>query len=132
MPSSVVVRWSTQRGPGLGFVAAGLCGHLVLIDLDGCRTRCRFGQDPPAFAEVMTVWFQTADPDPIDAVSSVVRGYRYHCPDIETVDLHIAELRAQIGPESNFVESRKALWRRDIDLLLDRRLYLAAVDTAVA
>ncbi|HZZ49822.1 MAG TPA: hypothetical protein VFE65_23265 [Pseudonocardia sp.] len=71
------------------------------------------------------MWYQSADPDPLDTVSSVVPGYRYHCPDIASVDKHIAELRMQVGPDSNLTDIRKESFRADIDQLLERRLYLA-------
>jgi hypothetical protein len=73
------------------------------------------------------VWFQTAAPDPIDTVSSVVPGYHFHCPDIAAIDKHIAELRALCGPNSNCTEVRKAAFRRDVDRLLERRLYLEMI-----
>jgi hypothetical protein len=74
------------------------------------------------------MWYQSADPDPFDTVSSVVPGYRYHCPDITSLDKHIAELRTQVGPNSNLTEVRKEAFRADIDQLLERRLYLAMVE----
>jgi hypothetical protein len=68
--------------------------------------------------------YQSVDPDPVEAVSSVLPGYHFHCPDVATVDLHIAELRRHIAPDSNLMPQRRAAARQDIDRLLERRLYL--------
>jgi hypothetical protein len=70
------------------------------------------------------MWYQSVDPDPLEAVSSVLPGYHFHCPDVASVDLHIAELRGYIGPDSNLMPKRRAAARQDIDRLLERRLYL--------
>lgn len=70
------------------------------------------------------MWYQTVNPDPVEAVSSVVPGYHFHCPDVETVDQHIAELRRHLEPDSGLTPERKQASRRDIDQLLERRLYL--------
>jgi hypothetical protein len=70
------------------------------------------------------MWYQSVDPDPLEAVSSVCPGYHFHCPDVASVDQHIAELRDHIGPGSNLMPTRKVAARQDIDRLLERRLYL--------
>jgi hypothetical protein len=70
------------------------------------------------------MWYQTVDPDPLEAVSSVLPGYHFHCPDVATVDQHIAELRGHLQPSSNLTARRKEAARHDIDRLLERRLYL--------
>jgi hypothetical protein len=69
-------------------------------------------------------------PDPADTVSSVLPGYRFHCPDIATVDRHIAERREHMGPRSNLTPKFKEAARQDIDRLLERRLYLMTVHLA--
>jgi hypothetical protein len=68
--------------------------------------------------------YQTADPDPLVTVSSVLRGYHFPCPDLASVDQHIAKLREWIGPDSNLTPTRQDAARRDIDRLLERRMYL--------
>jgi hypothetical protein len=70
------------------------------------------------------VWFQTAAPDPLDVVASVVPGYYYMCPDLASVDAHLAELGKAVRPGSNLTVERRAQLRLDIDRLLDRRVYL--------
>lgn len=69
-------------------------------------------------------------PDPTDTVSSVLPGYRFPCPDIASVDRHIAERREHIGPRSNLTPRFKEAARQDIDRLLERRLYLMTVHLA--
>jgi hypothetical protein len=76
------------------------------------------------------MWYQTVDPDPLEAVSSVLPGYHFHCPDVGSVDQHIAELREHLGPRSNLSDQRKESARRDIDRLLERRLYLMLASDA--
>jgi hypothetical protein len=68
--------------------------------------------------------YQTADPDPLDTVSSVLAGYHFPCPDLASVDQHIAKLRERLGPASNLTPTRQEAARRDIDRLLERRMYL--------
>ena len=68
--------------------------------------------------------YRTVAPDPIDTVSSVLPGYYFHCPDSISVDRHIAERREHMGPLSNLTPKFKEAARQDVDLLLDRRLYL--------
>jgi len=70
------------------------------------------------------MWYQTAEPDPAEAVNSVLAGYYFHCPDVASVDQHIVELRDHVGPRSNLTPRRQDDARRDIDRLLERRLYL--------
>jgi hypothetical protein len=74
--------------------------------------------------------YATDDPDPADTVSSVLPGYRFHCPDIATVDAHIAERREHTGPRSNLTPKFKEAAWQDIDRLLERRLYLMTVHHA--
>jgi hypothetical protein len=74
--------------------------------------------------------YGTDDPDPADTVSSVLPGYRFHCPDIASVDLHLAERREHIGPRSNLTPRFREAARQDIDRLLERRLYLMIVHLA--
>ena len=69
-------------------------------------------------------------PDPADTVPSVLPGYRFPCPDIASVDRHIAERREHMGPQSNLTPKFKEAARQDIDRLLDRRLYLMTVHLA--
>jgi hypothetical protein len=69
-------------------------------------------------------------PDPADTVPSVLPGYRFPCPDIASVDRHIAERREHLGPRSNLTPALKEAARRDIDRLLERRLYLMTVQLA--
>lgn len=71
--------------------------------------------------------------DPLAAVSSVLPDHYYPCPNIASVDRHIAELAKQLGPLSppghpphDDARHRRAI-RDDIDRLLDRRLYLELV-----
>jgi hypothetical protein len=74
--------------------------------------------------------YGTDVPDPADTVSSVLPGYRFHCPDIASVDRHLAERREHMGPHSNLTPRFKEAARRDIDRLLERRLYLMTVHLA--
>jgi hypothetical protein len=74
--------------------------------------------------------YATDVPDPADTVSSVLPGYRFHCPDIASVDRHIAERREHLGPRSNLMPRFKEAARQDIDRLLERRLYLMTVHLA--
>ena len=76
------------------------------------------------------MWFQTATPDPYETVSSVIPGYHYACPDVAAVDEHIALLAAICGPSSNLMPARLAGFRRDIDALLLRRIWLTTMADA--
>jgi hypothetical protein len=69
-------------------------------------------------------------PDSVDTVSSVLPGYRFHCPDVASVDRHIAERREHMGPRSNLMPRFREAARQDIDRLLERRLYLMTVQVA--
>jgi hypothetical protein len=71
--------------------------------------------------------YATVTPDPAESVSSVLPGYHFHCPNVTTVDHHIAKLRDHVGPRSNLTPKRKEAALHDIDQLLDRRLYLMLV-----
>lgn len=70
------------------------------------------------------MWYQTVNPNSIEAVASVLPGYHFHCPDTATVDQHIAQLVRYMEPGSNLTIPRKEAARQDIDRLLERRLYL--------
>jgi hypothetical protein len=74
--------------------------------------------------------YGTDDPDPVAAVSSVLPGYRFPCPDLASIDRHIAERREHMGPRSNLTPAFKEAARQDIDRLLERRLYLMTVHLA--
>jgi hypothetical protein len=74
------------------------------------------------------MWYQTIAPDPVKTVNSVISGYCFHCPDLATIDQHIAGLLRRIGQGSNLAPARKKAARQDIDRLLERRLYLMLVD----
>jgi hypothetical protein len=81
----------------------------------------------------MTMSFLRSRSDPLAAVTSVLPDHYYPCPNIASVDRHIAELVRQLGTLSPPGESphgdarhRQAI-RDDIDRLLDRRLYLELV-----
>src|SRR5690242_18714237 len=67
------------------------------------------------------------EPDFVDTVGSVLPGYRFHCPDVTSVDQHIAERREHLGPRSNLTPRYREAARQDIDRLLERRLYLMTV-----
>jgi hypothetical protein len=71
--------------------------------------------------------YRTVNPDPVDTVSSVLPGYHFHCPNVISVDQHIAERREHMGPRSNLTPKYKEAARQDIDRLLERRLYLMRV-----
>jgi hypothetical protein len=74
--------------------------------------------------------YSTVAPDPLDSVSSVLPGYYFHCPDTFSVDRHIADRREHAGPLSNLTPKYKEAARQDVDLLLERRLYLMRVRLA--
>ena len=74
--------------------------------------------------------YKTVDPDPLDTVSSVLPGYYFPCPNVPSVDQHIAERREHAGPHSNLTPKFKEAARQDVDRLLDRRLYLMRVRLA--
>ena len=74
--------------------------------------------------------YGTDQPDPAETVSSVLPGYRFHCPNVASVDRHIAERREHMGPRSNLTPKFKEAARQDIDRLLERRLYLMTVHHA--
>lgn len=59
--------------------------------------------------------------DPTDTVTGS-GGSTYACPDLETLDGHIARLH-ELATGTTFPE-RIAEFRADIDMLLDRRLWL--------
>jgi len=66
-----------------------------------------------------------ADGDPFTTVIGKNDSW-YPCPDTASVDRHIVELARRIGhAKRKYPELAKA-YRADIDLLLDRRNWLAA------
>ena len=71
--------------------------------------------------------YGTDEPDPVDTVISVLPGYRFPCPNLASVDRHIAERREHMGPRSNLTPRFKEAARQDVDRLLERRLYLMTV-----
>ena len=71
--------------------------------------------------------FSSRQPDPALYVFSSVQGYFYYCPTAEHVDAHLVEVLEHLGPSSNLTDVSKAHARRDLDQLLDRRLYLELV-----
>jgi hypothetical protein len=73
------------------------------------------------------MWYTSTNPDPAETVSSVLPGYYFRCPDVTTVDGHIHEMRTLVDPRSNVTEPRRQAARRDIDRLLERRLYLKMI-----
>ncbi|GAA0938040.1 hypothetical protein [Pseudonocardia zijingensis] len=72
--------------------------------------------------------YRTDSLDPVDTVASVLPGYRFHCPDVASVDRHIAERLEHMGPRSNLMPKFREAARQDIDRLLERRLYLMTVE----
>lgn len=75
--------------------------------------------------------FRTGAPDNVQMVASVVDGYYFECPDLATLDGHLADLqRNYLGPDSNTTDERKAKARADIDRLLERRLFLQMTEAA--
>lgn len=62
--------------------------------------------------------------DPVDSVIGS-GGTNYPCPDVETLDGHITKLHERAA-ETTFPE-RAAEFRTDIDMLLDRRLWLVSM-----
>lgn len=52
------------------------------------------------------------------------RGRRYPCPTVSAVDHHLAGLRDRITRAARFVDM-VAEFREDVDLLLDRRMWLS-------
>lgn len=76
--------------------------------------------------------YGTAIPDSADIVTSVTPGYYFECPDIASLDGNIAELLQHVGPRSNLMPARQWAARRDIDRLLDRRLYLEMTGSRAA
>jgi hypothetical protein len=71
----------------------------------------------------MKRFFQRS-PDPVLYVASAVGGYHYYTPDVAAVDGHLVELRGQLVGLGGIA---RALAKRDIDSLLDRRVFLLLV-----
>jgi hypothetical protein len=69
--------------------------------------------------------FMDPIPDGEHVVRSVVHGYFFLVATVAAVDQEIATLvRDFLGPDSPATELRRAEARRDIDALLDRRVWL--------
>lgn len=77
--------------------------------------------------------FSTFEPESPYILASTRSGYYYLCSDISAVDSHLAycrhETRSKTSALSDLV---KAQYRRDIDRLLERRLYLMTVGEVAA
>jgi hypothetical protein len=77
-------------------------------------------------------WYCHSHVDAVELVASEFNGRAYHCATVEQVDAHLRILRGHIGPKSNFSAAAKALTRRDIDRLLERRTFLRLVGETAA
>lgn len=62
--------------------------------------------------------------DPAQTVESVIKGRKYHCPDLVSVDDHIRDLQVRIAHATTAPGNLAAQFRADIDRLLDRRSYM--------
>ncbi|MCE0765375.1 GNAT family N-acetyltransferase [Pseudonocardia kujensis] len=60
--------------------------------------------------------------DPLLSVEGA--GDRYHCPDLTSLDAHLARLRRRIDRDGGRNPAVVATWRADLDRLLDRRAWL--------
>jgi hypothetical protein len=72
-----------------------------------------------------------ADGDPFTTVIGKNDSW-YPCPDTATVDRHIVELARRIGQAKRKYPELAKAYRADIDLLLDRRNWLALTARAPA
>jgi hypothetical protein len=61
--------------------------------------------------------------DPLRIVQGTTHD-RYDCPDLATLDRHITHLRRRVLKDGGQVPGVAAVWRADIDRLLDRRAWL--------
>lgn len=77
-------------------------------------------------------WSHSLVPDVMKYVPSASLGYWYFCPDVAVLDGHIADLREGLGSGSNLTEWAKCIARSDIDVLLERRLFLSMMERGVA
>lgn len=69
--------------------------------------------------------FSTFEPDSPYILPSARNGYYYLCDEIEAVDAHIDYCRHETRSESSALSDLvKAQYRRDIDRLLERRMFL--------
>jgi hypothetical protein len=69
-------------------------------------------------------WYHHRHIDVAELVRSEFAGRAYHCPTVERVDAHLRTLAEHLGPKSNLTESAKERTRRDVDQLLERRMFL--------
>lgn len=67
--------------------------------------------------------------DPLVTVDGL-NGTRYSCPDLASVDAHLDGLRRRIESARGRFPGLVATYLREIDLLLDRRTWLALEDQA--
>ena len=63
------------------------------------------------------------DPDPLTVVDGL-NGSTYPCPDIPTLDAHLAALSDRLRHAAPRFPHLVRSFRKDIDRLLDRRLWL--------
>lgn len=70
----------------------------------------------------MSAW----EPDPTVRVLERVAGLEasYHCPDAAAIERHIAANRARLAKADVHAPITASRLRHDVDLLLDRWLYL--------
>lgn len=61
--------------------------------------------------------------DPLVTVDGF-NGTRYSCPDLAAVDAHLDGLRRRIASAADRFPGLVETYRREVDLLLDRRAYL--------
>jgi hypothetical protein len=64
--------------------------------------------------------------DPLQIVNSADGTTRYHCPNVATVDLHLAELARRVASAAR-LPKLVAKYRADIDRLLEHRLFLSDI-----
>ena len=49
---------------------------------------------------------------------------RYHCPDLVSLDRHLARLRGRIARDAGREPAAAVTWQADLDRLLERRAWL--------
>lgn len=78
-------------------------------------------------------FWDRGEPDTLLILASARSGYYYLCDKIEAVDAHIDycrhETRSKMSALSDLVKTQ---YRRDIDRLLERRLYLMTIGEVAA